>query len=47
MSVMAKRDLSHYKVTSFLNSGDLKLKELLKMVKPTIIEIENGNEKKN
>jgi len=43
LSIMTEGEISHDKVTRFLNEGDFSSKDLWKLIKPTIREIENYN----
>lgn len=43
LSIMTEGEISHDKVTRFLSEGDFSSKDLWKLIKPTIREIENNN----
>jgi len=43
LSIMTEGEISHDKVTRFLSEGDFNSKDLWKLIKPTIREIENDN----
>ena len=43
LSIMTEGEISHDKVTRFLSEGDFSSKDLWKLIKPTVREIENDN----